>query len=398
MIRDSFFMGSRFIIVSIATLITNIILTRFLSVNDYGNYRLAFSVVHVLMLFSMTGINTAVIKALAKNYPYFFKKAIKLSVLCSFLASVLLLILSLTVYSHSVIKYILIYATALVPFIFGFNKWQSYYVGKRQFKSLFWVNLPISIIQIAVIWTTIYLTKNMVTVAVIVLIYNAATNLIISSKILREVNKLEINKNKEKEFTTYGLKMSAISVFGVISANLEKIILGAVATPAAVALYSVAWMMPKMAREGLRNILNVPTMKLASMDERDNRMVLKKKLGYLLLIGFLLFIIGYFTLPFIIDLFFGTRYIDSIFYSRLLLLSIVVVPANVLIINIAVYQGSGNSYVKLNIGLALLKLIMFFLLIPIFKTYGIIISIITVDMVSFMVLATWFFITNRKVI
>jgi len=139
-------------------------------------------------------------------------------------------------------------------------------------------------------------------------------------------------------------------------------------------------------------------MKLASMDEKDNRMVLRKRLGHLLVMGFLLFIIGYFALPFAINLFFGPRYVNSIFYGQLLLIGIVVVPSNVLIINVAVYQGSGNSYAKLNIGLSIMKLILFLILIPIFKTYGIIISVITVDIVSFMVLTTWFFITNRKII
>ena len=391
-------MGSRFIIVAITALITNVILARFLSVDDYGNYKLAFSVIEVLALFSLTGLNTGVIKATAKNYPYFFKRAIRLSFLGSLLASIILLILSFTMYSHSVIKHILLYATALVPFIFAFNTWQSYYVGRKEFGSFFWITIPISIIEICIIWTIISLTKNIVTIATAVLIYTAATNLIISSNLLKKVSKSEIDRNKEKEFTIYGFKMSAMGIFGVLSANIEKIILAAVASPSAVALYSVAWMMPKALREGLRNILNVPSMKFASMNEKDNRLVLRKNLGYLLLISICLFLIAYFTLPFVIKLFFGTKYINSIFYSQLLLLTIVVVPANVLIIDVAAYQGSGNSYVKLNMGLTILKLILFFLLIPIFKTYGIIFSVIIVDVVSFIVLLTWFFMTNIKVI
>jgi O-antigen/teichoic acid export membrane protein len=398
MIKDSFFMGIRFIIVSITALITNVILTRSLSVDDYGNYKLAFSIIGALALFSLPGLNTGVIKATAKNYPYFFKRAIRLSFIGSLLATIALLILSFTMYSHSVVKYILLYASALVPFMFAFNTWQSYYVGAKEFRSFFWITLPISIVEICIIWTITSLTKNIVTIAIAVVIYTTATNLIISSNLLNKVSKSEIDRSKEKEFTIYGFKMSAMGVLGVLSANIEKIILAAVASPNAVALYSVAWMVPKMLREGLRNILNVPSMRFASMNEKDNRLVLKKNLGYLLLIGFCLFLIAYLTLPFVIKLFFGTKYINSIFYSQLLLLTIIVVPANVLIVNVAAYQGSGNSYVKLNIGLSILGLILFFILIPIFKTYGIIISVITVDVLSFIILITWFFMTNKKVI
>src|SRR4030065_620153 len=122
---------------AIGGFVLNIILVRFLDLANLGNYKTFFSVVNILILFSIVGLNNSISKAVAKKYKVFFIKATNLSIIFSTIASLILVILAFTYYRSSVVKYALIYSSLIIPFYFGLNTWESFYLGQRNFKKIF---------------------------------------------------------------------------------------------------------------------------------------------------------------------------------------------------------------------------------------------------------------------
>lgn len=397
LLRDSFYMGLRSAISVVTGFFLNVMLARFLTVSDLGNYRLFHSVINILMIFSLTGLAIAVRKAGAKGYLYFFNKATKFSILYSLIASTVLIVLSFTAYSESDIQPLLGVTALLIPFYYGLNKWESYYTGCQKFKALFrrWVPVYISGVLLTVI--LLYYFRDWSLLIIAFLVHGVGWNTILFNEIRKELKKESPVPERDKEFMQYALRMSGINVFSLIAGNIEKIILAYVTSSATLGIYSIAYLLPQTISNGIKAILGVPIIKLASFSEKRNRQILKKKLGLLLLSGLLIFAVGWFVLPSVIRMFFGKKYVTAIFYSQLLLVSLVTLPAADFLTSLVVYQSKESTYAKLSIITQLLRIALFAVLVPIFHIYGIIFANICLQVIHFAILLIWFSSTNKKI-
>lgn len=389
-------MGLNPFVVGICGFALNILLVRYLTQLDYGNYKLVLALINIMIITSIAGLNTSVVKSAAKGYPIFLKKATYTSFLFSFIGSFILIILAFTAYTNSGIKLALILSAIALPFLHGLNKWSSYFIGSEQFFNFFRANSIIQIGSVVVLGICAFYFHRMIWVLISYLVYTTICNFYLSRKAIRNINPQVMNKEQNKEYITYGFKITGINIIGIISKNIEKIILAAFSSPIAVATYSVATLMPHLSKQGVKSILNVPSMKLASIDEKNNRQIVKNRLWQILVLSFGFFLIGWFLLPVVIKTFFGEKYIEAIFYSQLLLISLIVFPSNILLINIPIYQGDTKSYAKLNIFVNVLRVVLFLALIPNFGIYGIILAIVGTDISYFFILIGWFLYTNKE--
>ena len=113
--------------------------------------------------------------------------------------------------------------------------------------------------------------------------------------------------------------------------------------------------------------------------------------------GLLIFAVGWFVLPSVIRMFFGKKYVTAIFYSQLLLVSLVTLPAADFLTSLVVYQSKESTYAKLSIITQLLRIALFAVLVPIFHIYGIIFANICLQVIHFAILLIWFSSTNKKI-
>ena len=136
----------------------NIILVRYLSLEDLGNYKIFFSVLNILIIFSINGLNTSVSRSAAKKYNRFFITATKISAIVSFLGTMIMIVLALTYYRGSGVKWPLLYACLFVPVYFGFNIWEAFYYGEKKFRLIFLTNLVLAVIRFGTCVSILYLS------------------------------------------------------------------------------------------------------------------------------------------------------------------------------------------------------------------------------------------------
>ena len=373
----------------------NIILVRLLTVADYGDYKTVFSVINILIIFSITGLNNSVAKAAAKKYRAFFLRATRISVLASISASAVLVILAFTFYRDTNIKLGLLYSAAVVPVFFGLNTWISYLTGSKRFKQVFIFNLFVIITKIGLTFVFAYFTHNYIYCILAFIGTVSLYNLIYYLIIIKNIDKSEIRPEEEKELTKHGLRITGATVISVLAKNVEKIVLNAVSSSTQVGIYSIANIIPTFLKNGFKSLLNVPAVKLASRNEKDHRSILKRYMVIFFVVGVLTFVLFWFITPFLLKIFFDVTDPVIIMYSKLVLIPIIFVPFDFIIKYMAAFQGSGKSYFKISTATESVKLVSLLVLIPLYKINGIVIAIASSEFIAFIILLIWFLRSNK---
>jgi len=394
--KDSTFGMANLGVASLDGFFLNVLLVRFLSIDDLGNYKLFFSVLNILVLLSINGLGTSVTKAVAKRFKVFFKKAVIVSALFSFIAAIILIILALSYYKGSDIKLALLFSSFLVPIYYGFNTWEPYYYGERRFKTVFLLNTLIGGTRFAACAAILYFYRNYFYTIIAYLLIVSVYNLIFFFWIIKRIKPEKIDREKEKAYLKHGFRLTGSSAVSVFATNIERIILNAASSVTMVGIYSIVTVFPTFIKNSLKTLVNVPTVKLAARPEKDNRIIIKKGLVLIFLSGVVILALFWLIIPFLLKFFFKVESLEIIRYGRLLLIPLVFMPVNLTIKYLASYQGSGVSVLKLFTSVDAIKLALLAIFIPFYKIEGIIVALILAEFFTFLILLIWFLRSNRR--
>jgi len=405
--KDSAYGMANLAVASLDGFFLSILLVRYLSSEDFGDYKLFFSVLSIMIILSINGLGTSVTKAVAKRFKGFFKKAVIVSALFSLIASAVLIILAFSYYRGSGIRWPLIFAGLVVPFYYGLNTWEPYYYGERRFKTVFLLNLLMGGTRFLSCALVLYFYRNYFYTIIAYLLVVSIYNIIFFLWIIKRIKPEKIDKEKEKDYLKHGFKLTGSSAVSNIATNIERIILDSVSNAAMVGIYSIVHVFPQFIKNSLKTLVNVPTVKLAAHPEADNRRIVRKGLAYIFLFGLAVFAIFWFLTPILLRFFFKIDNIDlvregvvgaldMIRYGRMLLIPLIFMPVNLTIKYLASYQGSGSSVLKLYTTMDVMKLALLAVFVPLYKIDGIIIALILAEFISFIILLTWFFRSNRR--
>lgn len=393
---DSIYSILNLLVASLDGFFLNIILVRYLSLEDLGNYKIFFSVLNILIIFSINGLNTSVSRSAAKKYNRFFITATKISAIVSFLGTMIMIVLALTYYRGSGVKWPLLYACLFVPVYFGFNIWEAFYYGEKKFRLIFLTNLVLAVIRFGTCVSILYFLRNYVLTIVAYVGIVSGFNFIMFLRIYKRVKPEERDVPKEKELIKHGLKITGASTVSVIAKNIERLILDGVTSASMVGIYSIVSVFPTFIKNALKNLVNVPTVKLAAYSEKDNRRILKKMLVWIFIAGVVIVAVFWLITPFLLKFFFKQTDPKMFLYGRLLLIPLLFMPIDMTIKYMASYQGSGSSLFKLSVSTDIIKLASLAVFIPIYRIYGIITGQIVGEFLSFLTLSIWFLRTNKK--
>ncbi len=381
---------------AIGGFVLNIILIRFLDLTDLGTYKTIFSIINIIALFSIIGLRNSITKAVAKKYKIFFLKVTNLSIIFSIIASFLMVILAFTYYRDSNVKYALLFSSIILPFYFGLNTWESFFLGQRNFKKIFINYCFIIITRLALLFAILFYAKNYSYAVITYLLIDSIYSLIFFINIKRKTDWEKVDLKAEKEYIRHGIRLTGASAVSVIASNIERVILYAVSDATAVGIYSVIAIIPKLAKNFIKTIVSIPTIELARLPEKDNRRIIKKYLFLIFLVGALIVLLLWFIAPYLLKIFFDVNDESILKFSRLILLYLLFIPFNLTIKYMCTYQGSGTSFFKLNTATDSIKLAFLIILIPFFEIYGIIIALFLTEFISTIILFVWFIRSNRR--
>ncbi len=397
MLKDSFWVFIAQGIGILSALALSAILARNLSIKDFGYYQLVLSYILLFNFVSLPGFSQATIKGAAKGNHSVIYLSYRYSLLGSLFGFAGCLIAGGYLYFFVELKtigFLFMIGSVYFP-LFSLNLFDSFLIGTRRFGLSRILMLINSLMGLIFIGAIAFFTKSLAAVFITAIVIKALYVFTGFLKTGKLIQRRELQESDSRYYIKFGWRMTFIGIFGTVSNQLEKVILGTL-NPVYLSYYFIGALIPRKIRDNSKVLLSVPATYWITLSRAENIERIKRYWWVFVGIGFLCFVILYFGSPFFIPLVFGERYKESVWVTQWLSVSIIFTFLHLMILNIAAYQGDETFFTKIGITGSVLKMSLFLILIPPYKIHGVIISIVSTELIMFIIVLVWF-IKNIKV-
>ncbi len=323
--KNGFWLTVGQIVALASSFILSIVFANKLPKEVYGNYKFILSATGILGAMSLTGLGTIVTQAVARGKDGVFIDAIKAQLRWGSLVVAGAVFMSVYYFIHDnmVLFYSFLMAGVASPLINAYGLYGSFLNGRKDFKAstLFWsITQIVSVIALIAVSFVIQSALALVATYFIV---NVATCLFFHYYTVRTRT---LTAEKDNSLITYGMHISAMNIFGMVSNQLDKILVFHFLGSVSLAVYAFSLALPEQIKGSFKNLFNLALPKYASIDRLQMRKSVVKKTIQLSLYTVLLVLIYILAAPFIYAFFFP-KYLDSVWYSQIYSLGLIAIPA-----------------------------------------------------------------------
>jgi len=359
------------IISSIASFILVIAFGNLLSPTTYGIYQYVISIAGILATPTLAGINTAMVRAIARGLEGSFKIGLKTKIRWGLLGGLASLILALYYYfnNNNTLSISFLITATFLPFMDSFGVYGSVLTGRKMFGKSTFYTFVISLIRVTTLVTLLFLTDN---VLLIIFAYFATTTTLRLLFLIVVTKTYDLNDKTDPSLISYGKHLSLMTVLGNISSNLDKILLFQFLGAAELATYSFA--LAPISR--LKSFLTpIETLAFPKFSERDPA-TLKKTLPRKMFLFFLIIlgIVGIYIIsaPFIYKILLP-NYVNAVPFTMILALSLLFVPQKLLAGSLTAHSQKKALYVITTVG-PIVKILTLLILLPIIGIWGAVVA------------------------
>ncbi|PKM91837.1 hypothetical protein CVU82_01360 [Candidatus Falkowbacteria bacterium HGW-Falkowbacteria-1] len=359
---------------SVSAFLLAIAFANLLPKETYGTYKYIMSIVSLLAIPTLTGMNTAIIQAVARGYEGSLISALKTKIKWGLLGGLLGLSLALYYYlqNNDTLAIAFLIVSVFIPFMDSILIYESYLNGKKNFKTLGRYTVFIRIISAITMVVTIFFTKNIYLIVSSYLLSNTLLRLILL-KITLSKNKL--NEKKDPNTISYGKHLSLMSILNIFSIYLDKLLIFHYLGASELAIYSIAIAPVEQMKGLIKNINALALPKFSATSTENLKTNLKPKILKMTLILAIMSFCYILIAPFAYRVFFP-QYLESIFYSQLFSLSLVLIGPIMLLISAFQAKEKKMTLYQYNIIKPIIRIILLFVLINYFGITGIIFAIL----------------------
>jgi len=362
------------IITLLMRFLLSVVLARSLSKVIYGQYSFVLSVVGTLLIFTLPGMDSALMIASAQKKDGFYMQALKSKLKFSIFGVLILIGISIYFFitnnSHLALP-ILITALFFIPF-YVFLIYTLLLIGKKQFKRYSLYYMISGTIPTLITVIIILLSKDL---TLIILGWFGITSLI-NIYFFKKTLKLRKNNIRDKKLLSYGKSLTLINLISNILVNIDKLLVTYFLGFIDLAIYAIANIFPTQLKDLLKTVgipLVFPDFSVLNKETLYKKII--SKLWLLFLLAVLFSLIGLLLVPFLITLFYGTKYMGSVLYARLLFLSMIFgLPSMFITMGILTAQRKQKELYIINTSTALVNIALLLILIPKLGLLGVALS------------------------
>lgn len=354
----------------ITGLLVSYLFGHFTNKQVFGEYNLILSYISLLTFFSLPGLDTAIVSAVSTGFDGSFAVSIKQKLKFSLLGSAVLLLFAFYnfLYQEPNIAFILFIAALCFPFLNAFSIYPAFLTGKRRFKEL---SLLLSS------GSLVFLISHVLSIS----LFNTALGLVVAYMFARIVSdvfgvlyarRYLQNNRVDPDVLPYGSFLTTVNILPWISGHIGNIVLASLLGVESLAIFAVANRFLSAFQKNFFVFYKPVTAKLSSQSPEEHLQVLKQHAPKLILMGISLASILFVCTPFLIQFFFTTNYQDAISYGRILSFTFIPLPLTWVLADILIYQKRRRTQVVISVLPHVIKIILYFLLIPHFKIYALV--------------------------
>jgi O-antigen/teichoic acid export membrane protein len=370
--RGGFWLTLGNFISSISGFLLAIAFANLIPKETFGTYKYILSMVSIFTIPTLSGISTALNRAMAQGNEGSFSIALKTRIKWGLLGGLLSLLISIYYFynNNTNLGFGFLISSFFIPFFDPLILYQSILIGRKDFKHLSKYKTIINTFSLLGMFIVLLLSKN---IFFILLTYFLSYSILRLFFLLTTFRKFKPNSEIDPTVITYGKHLSLMNIVVSVAAHVDKILIFHFLGFIDLAIYSFSVALPEQIRSYFKNlnILILPKFSQGSSDEIKYSLSHKVKTYYLLLVPI---IIVYFLLaPTIFNLFFP-KYLDSINLSRLYILTLLSVPLTSLGLSFLTSQKRKKDLYQINTYGSILKILILFIGIYFFGLTGAIVA------------------------
>ena len=338
----------------------------------FGSYEYILSIVALLAIFTLPGMQSALIRASAKGKD-------GMLVLCTKTKLKGALIASTACFGAGAwylfnenynLGYSFLIAAIFLPFTRIFSTALDFLIGKKSFDLEAKYSIVIDGLEAILFIPVLFLTNNLV---IIILAYFITRSIFPAVYFLR-TKKFIQNQETDKETIPFGKHLTFMQTMGLAAGQLDKIIIWQYLGPIAVATYAFAWEPIQRAQ----TFIPVFMLALPKLSQK-NFPLIKKELFQKFLKTFLFSVpvglVFIFFAPIIYKTVFPL-YIDSVPYAQALAIILMLTPFHLLNAAFVAAKKTRELYI-VQFSIPLLRIILFLILVPFWGIWGIVFPLIS---------------------
>lgn len=371
--------------VLLISLLTMTVFANWLSKESFGVYQYVISMVGIFAILSLPGINTSLIRSVAKKLEGSLIDAFRTKLKWGLLGSFALLILAgwYLLNQNYILGASFLLGALFFPLKHAAPIFASYWNGKKRFDVRAKYELCSTFLSAIVVISTIYLTNNVICI----ILAFFASHAIFDYLFYKLTEKKIENKEKDINATPYGKSLTLMTGIAQVAEHIDKVILWKFLGPVQVAVYSFAQTPIKKIWDAIPvSVLALPKLSEKSVKERKSGILAKFWKLFLMAIPVTL---GAIILAPIVYKLILPQYTESVIYFQVMSLFLLATPFSILGTSLLAEMKKKELYI-INILSPSLKIILLFVLIPLFNVWGAVIALLLGQLIN-SILVFYFF-------
>lgn len=362
-----------------ASFATSIAFANLLPEHTYGVYRYVLSLMTMLVIPTLPGIDTALTRAVARGHDSSFFPALKTKSKWGLLGSVASILLAGYYFfnANTELGTAFLLAAAFIPVMDPANLFLAYLSGKKNFKSQMHYQSVIRAVSSLAIIGLVFITDNILALLLVYFTSYTLLRLIFLFKIKRQVNR---STPTDPETVSYGKHLTAMKIPGIISAQLDKILIFHYIGGGALAGYYLALLPFKQMQNilGSVNVLALPNF------SQTNTATIKKTLPKKILKSYLVIVpivFIYIVLAHPFFTIFYNQYVTFVFISQLFMIQLLFFPIGLMHTALTALADKKKLYLH-STSMPIIRIILVSILVPLYGITGAVASVLATTTLS----------------
>lgn len=369
-----------------AAFLLSIAFSRLLPKEVYGEYRYILSIVAILGISSLQGINAALVRGVARGFENTIRTAFKTKFKWSLLGSLASIGIAVYFWTQGNVEFTISFliVAAFLPLFKNGEIYQNYLDGKKLFGKRVGYTTLIQILSTVTIIATLFLTKRLF---ILILAYFLSYSFLRIFFLFWTIKKYPPNEKNDPETITYGKHLSFIQIISLVSQYIDQVLLFYFVGPVKLAIYSFAILPIQYIQAPLIDVEDLARPKFSIRSKEEIKKTLPKKLLKSTIFVSIIIILYIIIAPYFYKILYP-QYLDSVFYSQLFAFTLLIFPVSILRVAF-VTQMMTKTILKINIISPVLRITSMAILGSLYGILGIIIAQLLTQLIISLVV--WFY-------
>lgn len=321
--KGGFWLGLNESSSSVFSFLLSIVFANLLPKETFGTYKYIISILGIISIFSIPGLNESFSQSVARSYEGGLKKIIKIQTMWSLFGSIISLGISGYYFffqNNISISLSFLIIVIFFPFLEIPSIYNSLFLGRKDFKKIAQFSILAKTTNFIALIIVLLFFKNVFSLVLAFVLSYSVIRLVLLKIALK---KYPPNQKEDSEVISYGKHLTIMKILGIISKQLDKILVFNFIGPVELAIYSLAVNPTNQIFNFINQIGSLIFPKLAiKTDKKKAKNNLRRKIIIISLITTFIVLIYIAIAPLFFKLLFP-KFLEAAYYSQIFSLSLI---------------------------------------------------------------------------